>query len=54
MSRKAMDVDGLGEKVIEQLVDKEMVETPADLYRLSAGQLTILERMGPKSARECR
>ncbi len=50
VSRKAMDVDGLGEKVIEQLVDKEMVETPADLYRLSAGQLTVLERMGPKSA----
>jgi DNA ligase (NAD+) len=50
VSRKAMDVDGLGEKVIEQLVDKEMVATPADLYRLSAGQLTILERMGPKSA----
>jgi DNA ligase (NAD+) len=50
VSRKAMDVDGLGEKVIEQLVDKEMVETPADLYRLTAGQLTILERMGPKSA----
>ncbi len=50
VSRKALDVDGLGEKVIEQLVDKEMVETPADLFRLSAGQLTILERMGPKSA----
>lgn len=50
VSRKAMDVDGLGEKVIEQLVDKELVETPADLFTLSAGQLTILERMGPKSA----
>ncbi|MDW6003426.1 NAD-dependent DNA ligase LigA [Vibrio mangrovi] len=50
VSRKAMDVDGLGEKVIEQLVDKEMIKTPADLYRLTAGQLTILERMGPKSA----
>ncbi|MBY6197574.1 NAD-dependent DNA ligase LigA [Vibrio hangzhouensis] len=50
VSRKALDVDGLGEKVIEQLVDKEMVETPADLFKLSAGQLTILERMGPKSA----
>jgi DNA ligase (NAD+) len=50
VSRKAMDVDGLGEKVVEQLVDKEMVQTPADLFRLSAGQLTILERMGPKSA----
>ncbi|MDC0611600.1 NAD-dependent DNA ligase LigA [Vibrio sp.] len=50
VSRKAMDVDGLGVKVIEQLVDKEMIKSPADLYRLSAGQLTILERMGPKSA----
>lgn len=50
VSRKAMDVDGLGDKVIEQLVDKEMVTTPADLFRLRAGQLTVLERMGPKSA----
>lgn len=50
VSRKALDVDGLGEKVIEQLVDKEMVSTPADLFRLKAGQLTVLERMGPKSA----
>ncbi|MGB2079531.1 MAG: NAD-dependent DNA ligase LigA [Vibrio sp.] len=50
VSRKAMDVDGLGEKVIEQLVNREMVQTPADLYRISAGNLTRLERMGPKSA----
>lgn len=50
VSRKALDVDGLGEKVIEQLVDKEMVETPADLFKLSAGVLTVLERMGSKSA----
>ena len=50
VSRKALDVDGLGDKVIEQLVDKEMVHTPAELFKLSAGQLTILERMGPKSA----
>ncbi|EII3726296.1 NAD-dependent DNA ligase LigA [Vibrio cholerae] len=50
VSRKAMDVEGLGDKVIEQLVDKEMVSTPADLFRLRAGELTILERMGPKSA----
>ncbi|CAH0525091.1 NAD-dependent DNA ligase LigA [Vibrio hippocampi] len=50
VSRKALDVDGLGDKVIEQLVDREMVETPADLFGLSAGVLTILERMGPKSA----
>ncbi|MBE3704701.1 NAD-dependent DNA ligase LigA [Vibrio parahaemolyticus] len=50
VSRKALDVDGLGDKVIEQLVDREMVETPADLFKLSAGALTVLERMGPKSA----
>ncbi|MGY5583460.1 NAD-dependent DNA ligase LigA [Vibrio cincinnatiensis] len=50
VSRKAMDVDGLGDKVIEQLVDREMVLTPADLFKLRAGELTVLERMGPKSA----
>lgn len=50
VSRKALDVDGLGVKVIEQLVDKEMVETPADLFKLSAGVITVLDRMGPKSA----
>ncbi|WP_029853049.1 NAD-dependent DNA ligase LigA [Vibrio parahaemolyticus] len=50
VSRKALDVDGLGDKVIEQLVDREMVEPPADLFKLSAGVLTVLERMGPKSA----
>lgn len=50
VSRKAMDVEGLGDKVIEQLVDRKMVSTPADLFRLRAGELTILERMGPKSA----
>lgn len=50
VSRKALDVDGLGVKVIEQLVDREMVETPADLFKLSAGVITVLDRMGPKSA----
>ncbi|OLQ91946.1 DNA ligase (NAD(+)) LigA [Vibrio panuliri] len=50
VSRKALDVDGLGEKVIEQLVDREMVETPVDLFKLTAGVITVLERMGPKSA----
>ncbi|MBY5947284.1 NAD-dependent DNA ligase LigA [Photobacterium rosenbergii] len=52
VSRKAMDVDGCGEKIIEQLVDREMVATPADLFKLSAGVLTVLERMGPKSAQK--
>ncbi|WP_027696975.1 NAD-dependent DNA ligase LigA [Vibrio litoralis] len=50
VSRKAMDVDGLGVKVIEQLVEKEMVQTPADLFKLSAGVITVLDRLGPKSA----
>lgn len=50
VSRRAMDVDGMGEKIIDQLVDKEYVKTPADLFSLSAGLLTGLDRMGPKSA----
>ncbi|MGF1707892.1 NAD-dependent DNA ligase LigA [Enterovibrio baiacu] len=49
-SRKALDVDGLGDKIVEQLIDKELVQAPADLFKLSAGQITMLERMGPKSA----
>lgn len=50
VSRRAMDVDGMGVKIIDQLVDKEYVKTPADLFGLSAGMLTGLDRMGPKSA----
>ncbi|MEQ5755212.1 MULTISPECIES: NAD-dependent DNA ligase LigA [unclassified Providencia] len=50
VSRRAMDVDGMGDKIIDQLVEKEYVKTPADLYQLSAGILTGLDRMGPKSA----
>ena len=49
-SRRAMDVGGLGERLIEQLVDTGRVETPADLYTLTAAELAALERMGPKSA----
>jgi len=49
-SRRAMDIEGLGEKIVEQLVDREMVATPADLYRLEPGILSALERMGQKSA----
>ncbi|WP_305816202.1 NAD-dependent DNA ligase LigA [Photobacterium leiognathi] len=52
VSRKALDVDGCGEKVIEQLVEREMVATPADLFKFSAGEVTVLERMGPKSAQK--
>ncbi|UXZ54760.1 NAD-dependent DNA ligase LigA [Halomonas sp. 7T] len=49
-SRKALDVDGLGEKLIEQLVDLDWVKTPADLFHLSVEQLKSLPRMGEKSA----
>ncbi|SER06982.1 DNA ligase (NAD+) [Amphritea atlantica] len=50
VSRKAMDIDGLGEKLIDALVEKELVHSPADLYRLHHLQLASMERMGDKSA----
>ena len=49
-SRRAMDIDGLGEKLVDQLVEKGLVEDPADLYRLRKEDLVALERMGEKSA----
>ncbi len=49
-SRRAMDIAGLGEKLVDQLVDAGMVETPADLYRLDAEKVGSLERMAEKSA----
>ncbi|ART83157.1 DNA ligase (NAD(+)) LigA [Oceanisphaera profunda] len=49
-SRKALDIDGLGTKIIDQLVDAELVKTPADLFSLTQGQLLGLARMGEKSA----
>ncbi|WP_102795219.1 NAD-dependent DNA ligase LigA [Bowmanella denitrificans] len=49
-SRKALDVDGLGDKLIEQLVDMDWIHTPADLFRLDLAKLASLERMGEKSA----
>lgn len=49
-SRRAMDIDGLGSKLIEQLVAVDRVRTPADLYQLTAEELMNLERMGQKSA----
>ena len=49
-SRRAMDIVGLGTKLIDQLVEAEMIETPADLYRLQEDALAGLERMGEKSA----
>ena len=50
VSRKAMDIDGVGDKLIEQLVDRELLHTPADLFRLDKITLMRLERMGEKSA----
>ncbi len=49
-SRRAMDIEGLGDKLVEQLVDQELIHDPADLYSLTREQLTGLERMGEKSA----
>jgi len=48
--RRAMDIEGLGEKIVDQLVDLNLVRTPADLYRLGFTALANLERMGDKSA----
>ncbi len=48
--RRAMDIDGLGEKIVDQLVDQSIVRTPADLYRLGLMALANLDRMGEKSA----
>jgi DNA ligase (NAD+) len=49
-SRRALDIEGLGDKLVEQLVRQDIVKTPADLYRLSPETLAGLERMGDKSA----
>jgi DNA ligase (NAD+) len=48
--RKAMDIEGLGDKLVDQLVDQQIIKTPADLYRLGFVSLVQLERMGEKSA----
>ena len=50
VSRKAMDIDGVGEKLIEQLMERELIHTPADLFKLDHTTLMRLERMGEKSA----
>nr|WP_218059135.1 NAD-dependent DNA ligase LigA [Gilliamella apicola] len=50
VSRRAMNVDGMGDKIIEQLVDKNYVETPADLYKLNVPILCSLDKIGDKSA----
>ncbi len=49
-SRRAMDIEGMGEKLVDQLVDQAIVRTPADLYRLGVAALAELERMAEKSA----
>lgn len=49
-SRRAMDIEGLGEKIVDQLVDNAVVRTPADLYKLGLNGLVSLDRMAEKSA----
>ncbi len=49
-SRRALDIDGLGDKIVDQLVDKGLVHTPADLFKLSGDALARLDRMAGKSA----
>ncbi len=49
-SRKALDVDGLGDKLVEQLVDEQLIKTPADLFKLTELDVSTMERMGKKSA----
>ncbi len=49
-ARRAMDIEGLGEKIVDQLVERELVTNPADLYELDEATLAGLERMGEKSA----
>ncbi|MGA9572889.1 MAG: NAD-dependent DNA ligase LigA [Lysobacterales bacterium] len=49
-TRKAMDIEGLGDKLVDQLVEQELVHTVADLYHLGHDQIAAMERMGGKSA----
>ena len=49
-SRKALDIEGLGDKLVELMVDKELIKTPADLFHLDKQEVSDLERMGEKSA----
>jgi len=49
-SRKALDVDGLGDKLVEQLVDENLIKTPADLFKLTELDVSTMARMGKKSA----
>ena len=49
-SRSALDIEGLGDKLVEIMVDQGLISTVADLYQLEVSQISALERMGPKSA----
>ncbi len=49
-SRKAIDIDGLGDKLVEQLVDEGLIQTPVDLFKLTELTISTMERMGAKSA----
>jgi DNA ligase (NAD+) len=49
-SRRALDIEGLGERLVDQLVDAGLVRTPADIYKLGSAELSGLERMAEKSA----
>ena len=49
-SRKAIDIDGLGDKLVEQLVDEKLIATAADLFRLTELSVSTIDRMGQKSA----
>jgi DNA ligase (NAD+) len=49
-SRKALDIDGLGDKLVEQLVDEGLIKTPADLFKLTTLDVSTMQRMGQKSA----
>jgi DNA ligase (NAD+) len=53
-SRRALDIQGLGDKLVEQLVDRDWVRTPADLFSLDQEKLATLDRMGEKSAQKLR
>ena len=50
-SRKALDIDGLGNKLVEQLVDEQLIKSPADLFKLTELNVSTMDRMGLKSAR---
>jgi DNA ligase (NAD+) len=49
-SRRALDIEGLGDKLVDQLVDADIVRTPADIYKLGLPKLATLERMADRSA----